>query len=201
MNLTATLSQPPYVHAHLSGGSALLNGQFGSPTKVEQIRKRHLEDATQSSSPFKKARVTCYGEESLSKKAIEYKKEHDLTTGRNVSIVLFPSPKSKKQRYMIAATAGHPCNPHAELKVLGMLPENIKKIDLLYTERQPCQKGSDCHRKLKGILDPSVEVSYSIPYPIDKEERRNSEAKFRQLQQEHGIRAARVKKQVKKDSV
>src|SRR5207249_3650598 len=114
----------------------------------------------------------------FSQRSIAYKKENNLTTGRNVAIVVFKSPKSQKQRYTIASTQGHPCNAHAEIKALDLIPKN-GTVQTIYSERKPCQKGSNCHRKLKAVVPPDAEIIHSIEYSIDPNERKISEKEFR----------------------
>lgn len=154
-----------------------------------QIRKRHLEEANTSNSPFKNEKMTEYGKEPLSQRAKKHKIDNDITAGRNVSVVIFFDTMAEKYQYVIANTIGHPGGPHAELRALDALPKHIstENIHLVYTEREPCHKGSNCHCKLKAMLDSTTKVVYSV--------KGVSEEEFRKLQAEHGIRVA---KQVKK---
>jgi len=190
--LREILAQPPYSPVAEQGKSSrsmFLPDDLGSPAKVSEVRKRHLEEAQASSSPFKKARTAHYGKEPLSQKMISYKKENDITTGRNGALIIFTSPKSKKKRYTIAATEGLPGNPHAELKALDKVPSHVTKVDLIYTERAPCKHGSNCHRKLKFVTSDESEIVHSVQYPADQQKRKMTEKAFREQQEYLGIRA------------
>lgn len=185
--LTEILSLSPYKGEDAMDRSHLCD-KLGSPQKVTRVRKRHLDAKDATASPFKTKRTEEYGNGPLSKKMIEYKKAHNATTGRNGSIAIYTSPDSKKKRYTIAVTEGPPTHKHAELKALDLLPPHVKEVDLLYTERAPCKKGSNCHRKLKAVLGETCEVVHSVDYPTDTPKRKKTEKVFRTTQAHLGIR-------------
>lgn len=163
---------------------------------LKALRKVDLDNMQASESPMKNIRQTIYGECPFSLKALKWKKENDITAGRNVSIVIFRLSDSTLA-YTIAATSGPPGQPHAELEALDELPNNVEKDHILavYSERKFCCKGSNCHRKVKLAIDKeNTEVVYNVHHTPNQKRQRENELEFQELQSEMGIRLARSKK-------
>lgn len=164
-----------------------------TPNKVHKaadVRVRHVEKSGVTDSPMSKTAKEEYGEGPLSKRAKKFKKDNDISVGRNVSLIIFYDAIVNESRYVIAATDGPPGGPHAELRAIDALPSHVSKenIQLIYTEREPCRHGSQCYCKLKMMIEKTTKVVWSIDFPDIKETRQVSEEEFRKLQAAHGIR-------------
>lgn len=175
--LTTILSQPPYIPVE---GATLR-----TPVKM---RKRDLKRTQHS--PFGKIDKENYGEGWLSRKVIQWKRENNVSAGRNVSLVVFGD------QFIITATSGPPGGPHSELLALSLLPTHIPKelIRLVYTERNCCPL---CHAKLKEWLSPETVIIYSAPYTPNSKRQRVNEVALQALQIREGIRAPSAKKILK----
>lgn len=190
--------------------SGLSKMNLGTPSKIDdivQVRKRHLDFIDASDSPFKISEKTIFGKCPLSKRAIKHKKENDLTTGRNVAIIIAYDSIKKELIYTIDATDGPPGPRHAELLAYDALPKHIKSnkkkedILLIYTERAPCKKGSDCHRKVKLVISKETKIVWNTDYSPTKSHRHKTEEIFRKMQEDYGVRAPKRAKKYHFDPV
>jgi hypothetical protein len=161
---------------------------------LKRVRKQDLDDLGISGSPLKNMMQTEYGGSPRSLKIVDWKKGKDITAGRNAAIVIFRHPGTGELGYTIAATDGPPGAPHAELRALDALPEAVKRskenILQVYTERKPCQEGSDCNRKLKLAIGENTEIIYGAHHTPHKGRREESEFALQVKQHDLGVRVA-----------
>lgn len=89
----------------------------------------------------------------------------NISYGRNVSMAIAKDPLTGKIVYTVASTDGPPGGTHSELLAWDLLPENIRQLKkgVIFTERQPCCRGSYCNAKLRENL-PEVSVVFTQPY-------------------------------------
>jgi hypothetical protein len=171
--------------------------ELGSPSKKENlhdIKKRHLEhlgpEAT--TSPFKNTTTSSLSSP-LGARAVQHLIDNNLTTGRNVAIIIVKLGDGT-YGYMIKATEGPPSDNHAELKCFDALPEEYKDpklITLVFSLREFCKTGGSCHQKFKVAVDKEkVEIVFSFTHP-------GKEAEIRKALAEKGVRDVTPKSKAK----
>lgn len=133
---------------------------------LSAMRKKHLTNVNES--PVLAALSPGVGP--LSTFAKFLRERHAITAGRNIAIAIARDPDTREMIYTVASTDGPPGGTHSELLAWDALPDSVKdaKSALIYTERQPCRKGSNCNAKLKRAIGreafgESVFVVYSKP--------------------------------------
>jgi len=164
-----------------------------SVVSLRKLSKSRLDKLGITTSPLKNLKQVNHTEHPLAKCATNYKIRVGAKAGRNVSMVLFKSPNSKRPRYAIAVTSGPPGGPHAELRAFDMLPEGVRKnsksdVLALYTERQPCRNDeAGCERKLKVVLEKETPVYYSVPHTPNARRQLFTEIEFQREQALQGV--------------
>lgn len=173
--------------------------KFGTPSRLtaSKLRKRHMMflkkhgglTATVKSEHAAAAPIR-YGKCPFSKIAMQYKIDNGITAGRNVAVISYLDTDGEK-KYTIAATTDLPGSTHAELKAYDLLPQPVRakpeSILAVYTERQPCRKGSNCADKLAAVISKSTHIYWSVAHPTEAISRRHLELNFQAHQKSLGI--------------
>jgi len=182
--------------------SPLTQKNFGTPSKLTatSLRKRHLvfaqENAQLSASPIKQASQNTfgkYGKCEFSKLVIQHKKSNNITAGRNVAVIRYKSLDDQVHD-IIESTLGKPGDAHAELRAYDRLPQDVRakpeNILVVYSERKPCTKGSNCYLKIKALIAETTHVYWSVDHPENTSTRHKVEAAFQKFQGSFGIRVS-----------
>ena len=111
-----------------------------------------------------------YGSTDLSQKAIEYRKEHNITGARNVAV--FEYENNGQLNTVVGASQrnqGHAERLVAkELENMGIQSTQVRRI---YSELEPCSiPGGYCKRFLANVF-PQADVTYSFEYGLTQQSR------------------------------
>lgn len=161
---------------------------------LSKLNKKQLDGLNVTTSPLKNLTKVSDLEHPLVRRAVEHKKKINATAGRNVSIILFNSPNSKKPKHTIAITDGPPGGPHAELKAFDSLPLAVRQdasnlVFAVYTEREPCNAhDAGCARKLKSVLARTTQIFYTANHDSNPRRQLFKEIEFQHAQAQQGIR-------------
>ncbi|MFZ4773390.1 MAG: nucleic acid/nucleotide deaminase domain-containing protein [Chlamydiia bacterium] len=196
-----------YVREKQTPQSGLRSGSAGRPriSTYVSLTETPIQDiykSLPSRSPHKKKFQLPYGTDILSQLAINYKRQNQISSSRNVALIIFKSKTANSYHYAFSSSGNDELpeqkgvcttGKHAELKVYDYIPHCLrgsdpdKKIVAIYTERAPCQKsGKNCELRLKAVL-PDTWVYYSFPYPELKTERDAQEKALKKAQKAYGI--------------
>jgi hypothetical protein len=134
----------------------------------------------------------------LSEKAIQYRNDHNLSSGRNVAVFEFKRPDGKygtiaidSERYTPKETRGDRIEGHSErraadiLRSYGIKPEWVTRI---YSELHPCRlRGRYCDNLLRTTFK-EAKVSYSFEYGDSKESRGRGTAALKETVDDYNAR-------------